>query len=164
METNTDHNFDSLKGIYVPLTLGGSLPFLFAAVAPYLNIYHAPFVGNIQHAITVYALVILSFMAGAQWGLSLGQEAEKVSKFNKPLCPKQLMIGSNIMALIPWVVLCALGPGITFYFVVAITFVILLLIDYRLANRNIVTHDYCKVRIGATGIVVISLISLAFTA
>jgi len=141
MDTDTDRNFDSLKGIYVPLTLGGSLPFVLAAIAPYLNIYHAPFVGNIQNAVAFYALAIV-----------------------RPICPKRLMLGSNIMALLPWITLCALGPGITFYFIVALTFLVLVLVDYRLANRNIVTHDYCKVRIGATGIVFISLISLAFTA
>ena len=163
MQENDNNNLAALKSVYLPLIFGGCLPFVIAALAPYFGIFDLPIIGNIQMAIAYYSLALASFMAGVQWGVSLSQRPEKLIRNNHPICPKQLMLASNGMVLIPWFTLTALGPGITFYFMIALTFLLLMVIDYRLANRNIVTHDYCKVRIAGTGIVVLSLISLAFT-
>jgi len=157
-----NENLKPLKSVFVPLTLLGCVPFVFAAFAPYFGIFTLPIIGDVKNAVVLYSLAIVSFMSGVQWGVSLTQPAQG-SGSPDPISPTGLMLASNLMVLTPWLILASLGPCILFYFTLAVTFILLMLVDYRFANRNIVSHDYCKVRIIATAIVVFSLIMLAFS-
>ena len=146
----------------MPLTMLGCFPFIFAALAPYFGIFTLPIIGEVKNAVVLYSLAIVSFMAGVQWGVSLTQTTDNSGSI-KPISPPALMLASNFMVLTPWLILVSTGPYILFFFTLAVTFILLMLVDYRFANRNIVSHDYCRVRIIATAIVVISLIVLAFS-
>lgn len=151
------------KQLYTILILAGCIPFIVAAFAPYFGVFKLAVVGNIQIAIAYYGLAIVSFMAGMQWGISLMPATQEQPSYTSVMCPKRMMLASNVFVLIPWLIICATGVSVAFYFSLAAVFTIMVLTDYRLMSRNILSAHYYRMRLIATGVVVTSLVSLAFT-
>jgi len=144
--------------------LAGCVPFLFGALAPYFGVFEVPIFGRLQTSVGYYALGIVSFMAGTFWNLSLSPNIQSQNMRNNPMCPKRLMLTSNFFMLLPWLVVCSLGIGVAFYFALAVVFVLMMLTDYRLSGRKLIDDHYLQMRLLVTAIVVICLVSLAFTA
>lgn len=155
-------NIDQKK-IYTILMLAGCVPFLVGAFTPYFDVFVLPVIGDVQVAVAYYALGVSSFMAGTFWNLSLSPEAHSKADSHKPMCPKRLMITSNGFMLLPWLVLCIAGIGVSFYFSLAVVFVLMMLTDYRLSDRQLVASHYLMLRLTVTAIAVTCLVSLAFT-
>ena len=81
----------------------GCVPFIVAAFAPHLGIFNLPVIGNLQNAIGYYALAIVSYLAGMQWGISLMPSTEEQQpSYTTKMCPKRMMLASNIFVLVPW--------------------------------------------------------------
>ncbi|MFK8010430.1 MAG: DUF3429 domain-containing protein, partial [Marinicellaceae bacterium] len=109
------------------LTYLGSLPFLiavFIALSPYFNvpeflggeIVYSGFKARVfMHS---YGAVILAFLAGIQWGISLQQ--------NKP---NKLIIISNILAIMAWLSLMTIASKFALS-VLLVGFIIALITDY----------------------------------
>lgn len=132
---------------YKLLTYAGTLPFIACALMSYANIAELPMIGSFASAAAAYSLVIVSFMAGTHWGSYL------VTQFESPV---NLFLSSNVIAVIVWLVFL-FGSTPVLLLVSIAAFIALLLIDYRLNEAKIITHDYLHVRRNATAVVVISL-------
>ncbi|WP_350557592.1 DUF3429 domain-containing protein [Psychrobacter sp. CAL346-MNA-CIBAN-0220] len=132
------------------LTFAGAIPFVVCTILLIMGIGAIPVLGRTAHILSIYGLVIASFMAGAHWGnhLSLADDHSWAVK---------LPIFSNIMALALWLGFLTL-PMVGFLWLLMIGFVCMLVIDYSLNQAHIISYDYFKVRKYVTAIVVFSLI------
>lgn len=151
------------KQMYTSLMTVGCLPFVVAALGPYFGVFELPFFGNLQTTVAYYGLAIVSFMAGMQWGISLMPSTSEQPGYASKMCPIRMMLASNVFVLVPWLIVCALGVGVSYYFSLAVTFMLMVLTDYRLMSRGILSGHYYQMRLIVTGVVVVSLVSLAFT-
>jgi len=151
------------KPIYTLLMFAGCIPFLVGAIAPYLRVYELPIFGNIQNSVAYYALGIACFMAGSLWNLSMSPNAH-AQHGHSPMCPNRMMYASNAFMLLPWLILSFAGIGVAYYFSLALVFTLMMLTEYRLADRGLASDHYLRMRLVVTAIVVTCLVSLAFTA
>ena len=139
------------------LTYLGALPFLYAlAVGAYgyfdLN---AVFGTELRFArfksymvAHTYGAVIVAFLGGIQWGVSLTQESNK-----------QYFIISNVLALMAWFSLFAFASfmGIT---ILIVAFILALLVDRHAHQTGIIPTWFWHLRIRITGIVATALVLL----
>jgi len=139
------------------LTYLGAIPFVLAVlVAINIHISYPEILGGdiayaafkakaLAHS---YAVVILSFLAGIQWGISLGEQVTR-----------RLYIVSNVIALVAWfsLMVFAQSEGLM---VVLSGFIVALWIDQKAYKRRMIPEWFWKLRIKATAIVCISLLSV----
>jgi Protein of unknown function (DUF3429) len=59
--------------IYSLLTYAGALPFVACALIPLFGVSSIKLIGSFDYIAAVYALTIVSFMAGVHWGTVLYQ-------------------------------------------------------------------------------------------
>lgn len=124
------------------LTYAGTLPFLATGIVPWF----APNIFGLDFTMTAlaYSAIIASFIAGIHWGFYMHKDA-----------PMNLFIHSNIVALSAW-----LGLIITplfGFFLLALCFLYLLFIDIKLFKSNIIEPWFIRLRLHATGIVILAL-------
>ena len=131
------------------LTFAGAIPFVLGAVFITIGMDAIPVLGKITHILSIYGLVIASFMAGAHWGnhLSLADDDTWAVK---------LPVFSNIIALALWLGFLLLST-VGFIWLLVVGFISMLVIDYGLHQAHIINNDYFKVRKYVTAIVVITL-------
>lgn len=137
-----------MKTIYPYLTYAGAIPFVFCTVCLGLDIQQLPVFGSTQQILSVYALVIAAFMAGAHWGQHLHIDGD----WHPPLA-----ILSNLMAILLWLGFLVLKFNALVTLLIS-AFVILLLIDHRLFQQQIISGHYWQTRLVVTTIVIASLI------
>jgi len=135
------------REIFPYLTFAGSLPFIIGAVCIFTEVNTLPLVGDVQHALSIYGLVIACFMAGAHWGQHLSLEGSWAMAL--PVC-------SNIAALVLWLSYLVLDFK-QFLLALIAVFVCLLLIDVGLHRAKTITSNYHRVRVIVTTIVCVSL-------
>ena len=129
------------------LTYAGSIPFWFCALLLIIGIEPQNAGIDIQYLLSVYGLVISSFMAGTLWG-------QQVNKNNG--WQRYLLFCSNGIALGLWVAFLTLSfTSLMIAYVVA--FLVLLLIDYQLSQSGISNKVYFKLRLRVTFIVVLAI-------
>ena len=135
------------------LAYSGALPFVFCAALMALGHHHIALAGELATIINTYSLVIIVFMSGIYWGLYFnGQVYQKI----------YLLIISNIITILSWLAFLFIGmPIILLYY--SVMFLILLIIDYKLLEENVITQNYFKTRMTVTAIVIASLLT-AFSA
>lgn len=134
-----DNNSRTLNPIITILTLSGALPFALFDTVIFTS--HLASLSSFQ----IYALVILSFIAGSHWGFSITSENST-----------QFSIVSNILAL--GVVFCAIfnllsEPAVIAFLLGA------LLIDLKLKQHSLISSQYLKLRIKITVLVILILTS-----
>lgn len=138
-----------MKKIFPYLTYAGAIPFVFCAVCLSFDIQILPLLCSIERILSVYGLVISSFLAGAHWGQHL--------HINKSQWVRFLPIFSNVIAVLLWLGFLVLSFKMQMaIFIVA--FVVLLIIDHRLFQMDIITRHYFQTRFIVTAIVIVSLI------
>lgn len=136
-----------MKKIYPYLTYAGAIPFVLCVAFLVFNIKELPFIGTIDSILSVYALVISSFLSGSLWGGHL--QSRGVLSIYLPVL-------SNILAIFLWFGFLLLDfKNLIFLFIFA--FIILLIVDYYLFKNKLITHHYFRTRCLVTIIVVISL-------
>lgn len=129
------------------LTYSGTLPLFASALSicfP-VAIFDAPFVA------TTYSAIIISFLCGIHWAACL---------FFSERCPRNLLITSNVIALLAWASLLAPQQPIT-PLLQALCFLYLLTLDSRLRDAGIIPKWFYTLRRHATIIVVLCLTMLA---
>lgn len=135
------------------LTFAGAIPFVLCAILITVGIEVIPALGKTEHVLSIYGLVIASFMAGAHWGNHLGLADDDSWAVKLP-------IFSNIITLALWLgFLSILTVG--FIWLLVVGFIAMLVIDYGLHNSKIISNDYFIVRKYVTAIVVVSLVIAA---
>ncbi|WP_395373064.1 DUF3429 domain-containing protein [Marinicella sp. W31] len=137
------------------LTYLGAIPFIIAVLIG-LNI-HVSFPeilgGDIAYAsfkakalVHSYAVVILSFLGGIQWGISLREPVTR-----------RLYIVSNVIALAAWLSLIVFtkSEGLI---IVLLGFIVALWVDQKAHNRGMIPSWFWQLRIKVTAIVCLSLL------
>ena len=128
----------------------GCLPFIIAAIffSAKLQFMSATFSATFfENIIKSYGLVIVSFMAGVNWGQYL--TFKKKPKLN-------LFLISNIITLLCWFSFFLISSS-GFFLNLIFSFLSLLAIDYHLKKLDLIEVKYFQTRISVTMIVCISL-------
>jgi hypothetical protein len=133
--------------LYSLLTYAGALPFIACAVLPFAGISEIPNAGSFDYIARVYGLAIASFVAGSHWGTYL---------YNREACPTNLFVSSNIVVLASWFAFLLAIPVVAL-FVLLLSFLYLLFVDYRLYKAKLTTNHYFRMRAGVTAIVCLCL-------
>jgi len=134
----------TLAGI---LTYSGTLPLVGCVV-----LLFAPLAGVDGKLVAIaYAAVILSFLCGIHWALFL---------FFSEKCPNNLLITSNIVALLAWASLLCTNHKMALA-LQGIFFLILFALDFQLRRAGILPDWFYHLRRNATIIVVLCLAALA---
>jgi len=130
------------------LTYAGVLPFVICAVSLVFNLTTIPFLGDIKQVLSVYALVIASFVAGSHWG----QHLKLNNKWGI-----YLPVFSNVTAILVWIGFLVL-PFKLIIVTFIITFMALLGIDKKLHQHDLISARYFRRRCFVTAIVISTLI------
>jgi hypothetical protein len=130
------------------LPYAGALPFMAGALLLLFNSETLPLIGDAQHAVLSYGLVILSFMAGVHWGQFLSGAR---GAFN-------LLLTSNAIALAGWFGFLLLPP-LWFCLLLVLLFALVYVIDRPIHSGT----DYLTMRRNVTGIVCVSLLLTAYS-
>lgn len=130
------------------LTYLGTLPFLIASMFLYLQ--EQSLLGMpIMMFITTYSSIIISFLAGRLWGLSLSDHNQRPTFF----------LLSNIITLAGWASILFFATKLIFV-VHIFLFLILLLVDHWLHRNNLIQSDHFAERITASIVVILALGSM----
>lgn len=131
------------------LAYAGTLPFLACALLPLIGVKAIPPIGALDFIAAVYALTIVSFMAGVHWGTALYQPPTE--------WPVNLLLSSNVVTITVWLAFLVTTPDITLITGI-LAFLYLLWIDHHLYRRCLITDDYWQTRRRVTALVVIALL------
>ena len=138
-----------MKQIFPYLTYAGAIPFALGAIFLTNDMKEIPPFGTVENILSVYGVMIASFMAGAHWGQHF-QIKDRFWHFYLPVV-------SNVIVLVLWVSFLILSFKMLMAMLV-IGFVALLGVDYYLAKINVITHHYLKTRLYVTIGVVVCLV------
>ena len=129
------------------LAYAGAIPFVFCAALMALGHSHITMIGELATILNTYSLVIIVFMSGIYWGLY----------FIGHIYPRNyLLIISNIIAILSWFAFLFLDMPIVLLFY-SVMFLLLVGIDYKLLEEDVITQNYFKTRLIVTAIVIASL-------
>ena len=137
-----------MKKLYLYLTYAGALPFIICAFFLVFDIRFIPLLGATEQVLSVYALIIATFIAGNHWG----QHLDMKNKWQY-----HLPILSNVIVITLWFGFLVL-PFRALLAIFVLVFVALLVIDQRLFRHNLITYRYFRMRCLATAIVISTLV------
>jgi hypothetical protein len=135
--------------LYKVLALAGALPFLASAFMAIAGIDVPVSAGLVASS---YGLPIACLLCGVHWATYLYRQAEM---------PINLFLSSNVVVVAVWLsylfgsLALALGMQV-------VAFLVLLLIDYRLFNVDLINHHYFVTRFEATALATLSLLVVIF--
>lgn len=130
------------------LALFGATPFIAAVLAQLAGLAN-------DHTTTLsltYGAIIISFLSGIHWGLYLTHE--KARRIN-------LLITSNILAVLAWVTLWLWTPGMQ-YLVQLACFISLLMIDRRLLADGVIERWFYQLRQQISLLVMVCLLLMVW--
>lgn len=133
--------------LYAPLAYAGALPFIACGVLPWVGVSVVPGLGSLAEIAATYGVAIASFMAGTHWGTYLYHAAR---------APCNLLLISNVVTLGVWLAY-VLAPVAVSLAVTAVAFAALLLVDFALVRRSLLTAAYVRVRRNVTTVVLMAL-------
>lgn len=135
--------------LYRILAFSGALPFIASALALYMGLNNVPLLGAVNHVVATYALVIVVFMAGTHWGGYLN------GQHNAPI---NLLLFSNVVTVFAWLVFLSASVMVALL-VYTVVFIVLLWIDYKLYQADLISPDYWLTRRNVTVIVIVCLLA-----
>ena len=136
------------NNLYILIAYAGALPFVACAVMLHSGINSVGEFGSISYITAIYALVIISFIAGLHLGTYL---------FYQTQTPKLFFILSNIIAAGAWLTLLFANIKIAIA-VLAFAFIYLLMVDYFLKRELFISTGYFNTRLIVTLISTSSLL------
>ncbi len=152
------------KNVFIWLMYFGALPFIAGALLSLLSIDSLPIdtlpivmpseLDTVMHIVSLYALVIVVFMAGVLWGVTLSVKA------NTAFSQTNFII-SNVITLALGIIYLMLPDSSIFLVVTAIAFLWLLVIDKKLLQQQLIANNYYHARKRVSAMVVLSLLILA---
>ena len=138
-----------MKKVFPYLMYAGSLPFVLCATCFITNTPNLYIFGPVEKILSIYGLIILSFLSGIHWGQHL--------YINKGIWLHILPIFSNIIVLS--IYFCVLVLDFKMLVLIFIlSFIIILIIDYNLMKKGLISNHYFQTRFSVSVIVIISLI------
>ncbi len=136
------------NNLYILVTYAGALPFIACAMMLYSGIDTLEGLGSVSNISAVFALIIVSFIAGLHLGTYL---------FYRTQTPKPLFIISNIIAAIAWISLLVANVKVAIAILI-FAFIYLLLVDYLLKRELFISKSYFNTRLIVTLITTGSLL------
>ena len=130
----------------------GTLLFVFCAACLVFDVQTIPILGDTRNLLGIYALVITAFMAGSHWG----QHFDFESKWGD-----YLPITSNEIAVLVWIGFLTL-PFKGSLIVFGISFFVLLWIDQKLRQNDLISLEYFQTRCLVTLIFVSTLYNFGY--
>ena len=136
------------RSIHSALMLLGALPFLACALLPLTGVTEVARLGPLDQLAASYGMAILCFLTGIHWATQL---------YARAATPFNLFVGSNIVFLVVWFAYVAAGLQ---WAIVAqlLAFPLLLVIDYRLCQAELISRQYLRMRTVATALACFSLL------
>jgi len=134
------------------LSYFGLMPFVFAAVILAFHVYAIPYLGKVTNIISVYGLIVSTFLSGIHWG----QHLERSNPWHL-----YLPIVSNTSAVALWVCYLVL-PFNYFSLVLSASFLIALIIDKTLYDAGLLNDRYFYTRCIVTAIVIVLVLLSAW--
>lgn len=142
------------RPVYSALTLAGTLPFLACAFLPAAGIDSLGRLGPLHELAATYGMAILCFLTGVHWATQLYQRS--------PL-PINLFIGSNVVFLA--VVIAYVASSLKWALATQLlAFPLLLVVDYQLLHKRLITQHYLGMRFIATAVACFSLLFILTSA
>ena len=121
------------------LMVAGLIPFLFGTIAVVIDLEGWGPIDSLPLALALYALAIASFMCGIHWGIA--QTRSDQSK---------LLVHSNVMVVLLWVLLIVFGDSTLFYAVLVLVFLKQYLVDRQLVAEGVLNEKYLSDRLVVT--------------
>ncbi|MEO0369579.1 MAG: DUF3429 family protein, partial [Pseudomonadota bacterium] len=109
---------------------------------------------DLADSISVYALLIGSFVFGTHWGVVVNNNNGKLADSTAKL----ILFATNFFTLVPWLVFISIEAGPVLYFALAITFLATLAIERMLYDANGCSGNYYATRKVVTIAVVLCLL------
>jgi hypothetical protein len=131
----------------------GSLPFIILTALLVFEVEFVPYLGQTVNILATYGLIISVFLAGVHWGQYLAGIGGSAI---------YLPIISNIIVVFVWVAYLSM-PIYGYLISLVFIFILLLIIDFKLAKTEQISQSYFRLRLRITTIVLISLVISAFT-
>jgi hypothetical protein len=136
------------KPVYSALILAGALPFLACALLPAAGVESFGRLGSLHELAATYGLAILCFLTGIHWATQLYQRS--------PL-PINLFIGSNVVFLA--VLLAYVASSLNWALATQLlAFPLLLVLDYQLLHKGLISQHYLGMRFIATAVACFSIL------
>lgn len=135
---------------YAVFVIAGAIPFVAAATVLVAGMDTLGPVRSVSGSLVAYGLAIASFVAGSHWGLYLQ---------HRPADPPNLFVTSNAAVLVPWLAF-VVGPTHLVLIALILTFSFLALVDWRLHAAGLIDSAYFHLRIAATAIVCLALLTV----
>lgn len=142
-----------MKNISPYLTFAGTIPFILGAILISMGVDTFVGLGQTVHVLSIYGLVIASFMAGAHWGCHLSLSVQH-------RWAARLPVVSNVIALVLWLGFLSLSSAGFMWLLIA-AFMAMLMVDYGLQRAQVIDEAYFKVRVSVILVVVTTLIVAA---
>ena len=141
------------------LTYLGTIPFIFALAIACYGYYDLKEIFGAEIQFTrfksymvahTYGAVIVAFLAGIQWGVSLNQPTDK-----------QYFIISNVLALMAWISLFAFASfnGIV---IILLAFIFALVVDRHAYRAALIPEWFWQLRVRISAVVILCLLLLLF--
>lgn len=137
-----------MKNTFQYLTFLGAFPFVFSAACFVFDVQAIPILGDTRDVLGIYALVITTFMAGSHWGQHLSFD----NKWGN-----YLPVTSNVIAVLVWIGFLILPFKISLI-IFEIAFLVLLWVDHRLRQNDLISFEYFRTRYLVTSIVIFTLL------
>ncbi|MDJ0907089.1 MAG: DUF3429 domain-containing protein [Woeseiaceae bacterium] len=136
------------RPVYSALILAGALPFLACALLPAAGVESFGRLGSLHELAATYGLAILCFLTGIHWATQLYH--------GSPL-PINLFIGSNVVFLA--VLLAYVASSLKWALATQlIAYPLLLLLDYQLLQKGLISQHYLGMRFIATAVACFSIL------
>jgi hypothetical protein len=132
----------------------GAVPFVGTAVLVGMGINTIPFVGSLFPAVSIYALIIATFMAGSHWGQQLNLSHKWRFK---------VQWVTNIQAVGLWLSYLWLNDSWLMLMLIT-SFLVSLWLDQQLRQAQLIEKSYWQTRLKVTIIVVLSLVLIGIAA
>ena len=142
------------RPVYTALILAGATPFLACALLPVAGYDAIGRFGRLDELAAVYGLAILCFLTGIHWATQL---------YDRGALPVNLFIGSNVVFLA--VVIAYMASSLKWALATQlIAFPLLLVVDYTLMQKALITQHYLGMRFIATAIACSSILFILVSA
>ncbi|MEO1037697.1 MAG: DUF3429 domain-containing protein [Pseudomonadota bacterium] len=138
-----------MSAIVPTLTFLGLVPFVAAAALVVIGVESLPYLGPIEPLLASYTLLIVSFMAGTHWGLSVARGGRQ---------PAPLFLASILVALTAWFAFL-FAPLQAALVIDAAALIVLLVSEHRYAGYFKISDDYLRLRTQVSAIAVATVLA-----
>ena len=133
---------------FIYLSYAGLIPFVLLTILLFIDINPLSSLVSVQNVLSVYGILIASFVAGSHWGISLSLPEDLHLTF--------IVILTNIIAILLWLGFLFLSFRMLLLMLISI-FIIELISDYIIYSKHATDKIYMKSRFYVSSILIITL-------